>query len=287
MTFIPSLPADETNISENKVPLFKISLAQWSFHRTIHNGSMDTLGFIMAARDKFGIDAVEYVNTLFRSKPDSYWKEMKKVSDDKAVKNVLIMVDDEGALGDSDPKKRSEAIEKHKRWLEAAKELDCHGIRVNANSNGSREEQAKLITDGLTRLADIAQESNLNIMVENHGGLSSHGDWLADVMRRVNRRNCGTLPDFGNFYEYDRYQGVKDLMPFALGISSKSSDFDAKGNETTIDFERMLRIVLNSGFRGYVDIEYEGTKYSEEEGILKSCALLRRLQKESLNWTMQ
>ncbi len=285
VTFGPALFAEIPGDSTVSNPLFRISLAQWSYNRSIREGKMNTLDFIAAARDTFGLDAVEYVSTLFRANPDSYWKTMKKVADDKNVKSLLIMVDDEGWLGDKDAAKRTESIERHKRWLNAARELGCHGIRVNANSSGSREEQAKLIVDGLSRLAEIAHAMQLNVMVENHGGLSSDGAWLADVMNRVNRRNCGTLPDFGNFWEYDRYKGMEELMPFALGVSAKSNDFDENGNETKTDFARMFRIVLNAGFRGYVDIEYEGGRFSEEEGIRKTLLLLRRIQSESLNWT--
>jgi hypothetical protein len=183
----------------------------------------------------------------------------------------------EGALGDPDDAKRAKAVDNHRKWLDLAKHLGCHSIRVNAQSDGDRAEQARLSADGLRRLAELAKPLALNVIVENHGGLSSHGDWLAVVMKAVGMDNCGTLPDFGNFYEYDRYQGVKDLMPFAKAVSAKSYDFDAEGSETKIDYPRMLGLVRAAGYSGWVGIEYEGGRLSEPDGIKATRELLARL----------
>jgi len=195
------------------------------------------------------------------------------------------MIDGEGRLGDPDAKKRSQAIENHRRWIEAAGFLGCHSIRVNAASSGSYDEQQKLAVDGLRRLADVAFEQGMNVIVENHGGLSSNGKWLAGVIKQVNRRNCGTLPDFGNFNLgggklYDRYKGVAELMPYALAVSAKSHDFDEQGNEIHTDYRRMMRIVLDAGYRGHVGIEYEGGKLSEPEGIRATKRLLEKVRDE-------
>jgi L-ribulose-5-phosphate 3-epimerase len=189
---------------------------------------------------------------------------------------VLIMCDGEGDLGDPDAGARAKAVDNHQKWIELAAALGCHSIRVNAASKGTREEQAKLAADGLRRLTEKCAAANLNCIVENHGGLSSHGDWLAEVIRKVDHPRAGTLPDFGNFYEYDRYQGVKDMMPFAKGVSAKSHDFDAQGNETKTDYARMLRIVLGAGYRGRIGVEYEGDRLPEPEGIMATRRLLER-----------
>jgi sugar phosphate isomerase/epimerase len=192
----------------------------------------------------------------------------------------LIMVDGEGALGDPDAAKRTQAVENHRKWLDAAKTLGCATIRVNAQSTGTPDEQQKLAADGLRRLTDIAAPMRLNVIVENHGGLSSHGDWLVGVMKLVNHPRCGTLPDFGNFYDYDRYTAVTEMMPYAKAVSAKSHDFDAAGNETRTDYRRMLQIVLAAKFNSWIGIEYEGETLSEPDGVRATLALLKRMQAE-------
>lgn len=266
-------------VAEEKKRLFRISLAEWSLHRSIFGGKINHLDFAKIARQEFGLDAVEYVNQFFKdkAKDQEYLAEMKKRAEDHGVKSLLIMIDGEGQLGDPDDAKRRQAVENHYRWVEAAKFLGCHSIRVNAASRGSFEEQQKLAADGLRRLCEFAAPLGLNVIVENHGGLSSNGGWLAGVIRMVNLPNCGTLPDFGNFGDYDRYKGVEELMPFAKGVSAKSHDFDDKGNEVHTDYFRMMKIVLDAGYRGYVGIEYEGNKLDELAGIRATKDLLERV----------
>jgi len=263
-------------------PLFKISLAEWSLHRTIFSGSLDNLDFPREAKRTYGIEAVEYVNQFFKDKAKDYdyLTDLSRRAGDEGVQNLLIMCDGLGKLGDPDAKARTQAIENHFPWAEAAKRLGCHSIRVNASSAGSFAEQQKLAADGLSRLAEYAGQFELNVIVENHGGLSSNGSWLAGVMRQVNLPNCGTLPDFGNFHDYDRYQGVEELLPFAKGVSAKSHDFDAAGNETKTDYMRMLKLVLAAGYHGHIGVEYEGKALSESEGIQATKALLERVRDE-------
>ena len=280
---IPSLThaADK----ETKEPMFKISLAEWSLNKSLFNKKLDNLDFAKTAKG-FGIDAIEYVNQFFmdKAKDESYLSELKKRADDVGVKSLLIMCDREGNLGDPDNKKRTQAVENHYKWVEAAKFLGCHSIRVNAASSGSYDEQIKLAADGLRRLTEFADKYGLNVIVENHGGLSSNGAWLAAVMKAVNLPRCGTLPDFGNFRvsateQYDRYKGVDELMPFAKGVSAKSHDFNDKGDETHTDYDKMMQIVVNKhGYRGYVGIEYEGSKLPENEGIVATKKLLARVR---------
>jgi L-ribulose-5-phosphate 3-epimerase len=259
---------------------FEISLAQWSLHRALQSGALKHLDFPRAAKEEHGIDAVEYVNVFFKDASAEHAGELRKRCDGLGVKSLLIMCDGEGALGDPDDARRARAVENHRKWLDAARMLGCHSIRVNAESKGTREEQERLAADGLRRLAERGADLDLNVIVENHGGLSSHGDWLAAVMRRVDHPRCGTLPDFGNFYEYDRYRGVEELMPFAKAVSAKSYAFDERGDETRIDYRRMMRIVVDAGYRGHVGIEYEGGKHSEAEGIRLTRVLLERVREE-------
>jgi sugar phosphate isomerase/epimerase len=261
---------------------FRISLAEWSLHQTIFAGKLDNLDFPRAAKQQFGIEAVEYVNQFFKDKAQDadYIAELAKRAEDEGVTNVLIMCDGLGNLGDPDDKARTEAIEKHYPWVEAAKRLGCHSIRVNAASKGTFDEQQKLAADGLARLSEFASQLDMNVIVENHGGLSSNGEWLAGVMKLVDRPNCGTLPDFGNFHDYDRYRGVEELMPFAKGVSAKSHEFDAEGNEVRTDYARMMKLVLDAGYHGWVGIEYEGKGLAEPDGIMATKKLLERVRDE-------
>jgi sugar phosphate isomerase/epimerase len=267
-------------------PLFKISLAEWSLNRTLFAGELVNMDFPATAKQDYGIEAVEYVNQFFKDKAEdqSYLTELKRRADDNGVQSLLIMCDGEGALGDADDQARTQAVENHYRWVEAAKFLGCHSIRVNARSTGSPEEQRELAVDGLRRLTEFAAERAINVIVENHGGISSNGAWLASVMTAVDHPRCGTLPDFGNFRisegeNYDRYQGVTELMPFAKGVSAKSNEFDENGNERNTDYVRMMRIVLDAGYRGHVGVEYEG-EISEADGIRATKLLLEKVRSQ-------
>lgn len=282
----PTAPATQPAAASGPAtPPFRISLAEWSLHRALGAGTLTNLDFPRAAKDDYGIDAVEYVNSFFKDKArdEGYLRDLKKRCDDLGVRSLLIMCDGEGALGDPDEAQRRKAVENHHRWVEAARFLGCHSIRVNAQSAGSYEEQLARAADGLRRLTEFGAAQEINVIVENHGGLSSNGAWLAAVMRRVDHPRCGTLPDFGNFHlsdgkEYDRYKGVEEMMPFAKAVSAKSHDFDADGNETHTDYRRMLRIVLAAGYHGHVGIEYEGDKLPEPDGIRATKRLLERIR---------
>lgn len=263
-------------------PPFRISLAEWSYHKALQAGRLDHLDFARVARTEFDIGAVEYVNTFFKDKATDarYLAEMNRRAKDHGVFQHLIMIDVEGRLGDPDPGLRTQAVENHKKWVDAARTLGCLTIRVNAESEGPPAEQQKLCADGLRRLTEYGASREINVIVENHGDLSSHGDWLAGVMKLVNHPRCGTLPDFGNFTDYDRYKGVEEMMPFAKAVSAKTYDFDDRGEETTIDYRRMLRIVTGAGFHSWLGIEFEGDRLGEREGVARTKALLERLAEE-------
>lgn len=265
-------------------PLYRISLAQWSLHRAFFGGKLDPLDFAKVTREEFGIDGIEYVNQFYKdkAKDTKYIGQLKQRAADHGVKSLLIMCDGEGRLGDPDDAKRQQAVENHYKWVEAAAELGCHSIRVNAASAGSYEEQQKLAADGLARLTAFAEQHNQNVIVENHGGLSSNGEWLAGVMEMVNHPHCGTLPDFGNFKVsgtewYDRYKGVEELMPYAKAVSAKSHFF-ADGREVYTDYEKMMQIVLDAGYHGWVGIEWEGSQFDEYEGIKVTRRLLEKVR---------
>lgn len=270
---------------------FDISLAEWSLHRTLQAKKITNLDFPKITKNEFGIEAVEYVNQFFKDKArdDAYLRELNSICAGEGVRSVLIMCDGEGNLGDPDPAKRQRAVENHHKWADAAKFLGCHSIRVNAATGGvgSFEEQQKRAADGLSALGEYTSKLAINTIVENHGGLSSNGAWLAGVMRMVGKPYVGTLPDFGNFVvdrakgeEYDRYKGVAELMPFAKGVSAKSHEFNAAGNEIRTDYRRMLQIVKAAGYRGYVGVEYEGGGLDEYAGVRATKALLETVRAE-------
>ncbi|MBO6574496.1 MAG: sugar phosphate isomerase/epimerase [Rhodothermales bacterium] len=278
--------------------LYTISLAQWSLHKAIFAGELDPLDFPVISRDEFAIDGIEYVNGLFtdRRTDEEYLTELRNRCDGAGVQSLLIMCDGEGRIGDPDENARTQTIDNHRRWLDAASFLGCHSIRVNASSEGDWETQKALAADGLRRLTEVAAEQNLNVIVENHGGISSNGQWLAEVMQAVDHPRCGTLPDFGNWHmgdalggEYDPYEGTEELMPFAKAVSFKTHRLaeDPGGphfryNYATqeyfpVDFDRLMRLTLDAGYRDWVGIEYEGSDVDEITGIKRSKAILEHL----------
>ncbi len=273
---------------------FKISLAEWSLNRTLFSGEINNLEFPVFTKNEFGINAVEYVSTFFAGTGKSYINELFQVTNNNGISNVLIMVDGEGNLGDLYKPRRIQAVERHYKWIDTARILGCHSIRVNARGEGTEKQVSACAVDGLGRLAEYGAQAGINVIVENHGDYSSDGKWLSNVITCVNNPFCGTLPDFGNFClkseysegnwkctdEYDKYLGMQEMMPFAKGVSAKSHNFDENGNETGIDFNKMMQIVKDSGYEGYIGIEYEGDKLSEKDGILATRNLLEKIFSE-------
>jgi len=266
--------------------LFDISLAEWSLHRALQSKRMTNLDFPRVAREQYDIGAIEYVNSFFkeRARDEEYLANLKKRCADYGVSSNLIMCDGEGELAHEDPAERQKAIENHYKWIDAAAYLGCYAIRVNAGGGGDRVEKQKRAADSLVKLAEYGRKSNMDVIVENHGGDSSNGEWLAGVMKLANKPHVGTLPDFGNFLVgngewYDRYKGVSELMPYAKAVSAKSHEFDDAGDEVRTDYRRMMKIVVAS-YHGFVGIEYEGDKHTEEDGIRLTKALLERVRAE-------
>ena len=286
-------------LNEDKAPFFKLSLAQWSLHRAIGNNELDPLDFAEKAK-KMGFTGIEYVSGLYTKKIESMGMEvlldaLKAKSKEHGVENVLIMIDGEGDLAASTEKERNQAVENHKKWVDAAQFLGCHSIRVNLFGSNKEDEWISNATIGLKKLAAYGQSKGINVIVENHGGFSSNAELLSRVIKNVDMDNCGTLPDFGNFCvkregggkwdgtcvdEYDKYKGVEEMMPYAKGVSAKSYDFDAAGNETTLDYPRFLKIVKDAGYTGFVGVEFEGSNVSEEKGIELTRNLLLKIGKE-------
>jgi sugar phosphate isomerase/epimerase len=293
------LLAPTFGLSGGAVSNLTVSLAEWSFHRALESGTLDHLDFPSFAKKKFDIGVVEYVNGFFGGKAmnfkeagknTTYLNELLKRSKDAGVINHLIMVDDEGPLSSTVETERLTAVDDHKKWIEAAKILGCLTVRVNLHGEGDPETRKTVSIDSLTRLGEFARPLNINVVVENHGSVTSNGAWMADVMKKVNLKNVGTLPDFGNFCMsdpwgtiqngctdmYDPYKGLSELLPFAKGVSAKTYDFDENGDQILLDYNKLVEIVKNSGFTGYIGIEYEGNRQSEEDGVRMTKALLQR-----------
>jgi len=276
-----------------KKSTLQISLAEWSLHKQLFAKKIDNLDFPGIAKKQFGISVVEYVNQFFKDKATdtAYLNSLLQRCKDNGVTNHLIMIDGEGGLGETDAATRNKAVENHYKWVDAAKHLGCKTIRVNAYGTSSREEVMKAAVEGLGKLGEYGQKAGINIIVENHGGYSSDGQWLAAVMKEVGKKNVGILPDFGNFClkregnkcveEYDRYKGTKEMMPYAKGVSAKTYDFDAAGNCIETDYAKIFKIVKDANFSGYIGIEYEGDKLSEEEGIKQTKLLIQKQAKKS------
>ena len=271
-----------------KIGDFKISLAEWSLHKALFakGATITNMDFPRIAREQFGIEAVEFVNQFFKDKAhDSvYLKALKGRADDQGVTCVLIMIDGEGDLSAKDDAARTKAVENHKKWVDAAVALGCHSIRVNTGSNYGPTD-VNTVAEVCGRLADYGAANKINVICENHGGPSSNPDALVALIKAVNKPNFGTLPDFGNFprlknggYEIDVYNAIARMMPFAKGVSAKSHDFGPDGRETMLDYARILKIVTDAGYSGYVGIEYEGDGLSEPEGIKATKALLESVR---------
>lgn len=282
------LAQQENIVSQDTSPRFQYSLAQWSLHRALQSQKLDPMDFAEKAKE-FGFTGVEYVSTFYKGKSQDtiYLAALKQKAEDQGIQSVLIMVDGEGDLGVMDETTRNQAVENHYKWVDAAAFLGCHSIRVNLNGTGTETEIADAGVLALKKLSVYAKKKNINIIVENHGGNSSHGVWLKSVISRANMPNCGTLPDFGNFCiekdgngkctrEYDRYKGVWELMPYAKGVSAKSYDFDENGEESTINYLNMYEIIQKTDYKGFIGIEYEGDRLSEDEGIRATMALVKK-----------
>jgi sugar phosphate isomerase/epimerase len=293
----PKAGTDSATSADGGNLFFKISLAQWSLHKALKSGQIKNIDFPSIAKNEYGIDAVEYVNQFFQdhATDQAYLTDLKNRCSDLGVTNVLIMCDDEGELANADAAVRKKSAENHYKWVDAAKFLGCHSIRVNCFGSGTAEEVAKQGADGLHILSEYASQANINVIVENHGGYSSDGQWLTGVIKSVNMGNCGILPDFGNFCTrrekgdmwespclewYDKYKGVEEMMPFAKGVSAKSYTFDESGNCREVDFERMLGIVKAAGYTGHIGIEFEGEDMPEPDGIRATKKLLETAGKK-------
>lgn len=287
------MPISTPLFAQTSTPL-QISLAQWSLNRAFKAGELKALDFAAITRNTYELDAVEYVASFYqeqKNNPD-FWANMLQRSDAEGIKNLLIMVDEEGDLGNPESNARSKAIENHYGWVDAAKAIGCHSIRVNAFGTGERTIIKAALVEGMGRLCEYGGQAGINILIENHGLYSSEADFIVDVIREVDSPFMGTLPDFGNWcttekwggtrddsceHAYDMVEGVKAFMPYAKGVSAKSYDFDEGGGQPRIDYKNILKVVQDAGYHGYIGIEYEGDDLSEPDGIMATKKLIEKV----------
>lgn len=283
------------NTAANMTP--KISLAQWSLNRAFFSKKLDPINFASIAKTSFGISAIEYVNQFYaeHASDEKFWREMAKRAADAEVQSLIMMVDEEEKLGDSNAATRKTAIESHYKWVNAAKLLGCHSIRVNAFGDGNPDALEASLVDGLSQLTAYAAKEDIHIILENHGLHTSNADFIIGIIKAVNNPYLGTLPDFGNWClnaewgstqktkkctnVYPPEEGMAKLLPYAKGVSAKSYSFDADGFDTVIDYPQLLQLVKNSDFNGHIGIEYEGENMSEPEGIKATKALIEKVWK--------
>lgn len=298
ITAFDSKTKKKTISSSIEKKFFKISLAQWSIHKMIDEGKISPYSFAELAK-KWGFEGLEYVNDLYKDVMNAknksialkqFVKKNNELAQQHELKNLLIMIDNEGDLSVTNKNDQLNAIENHKLWIETAAQMGCHSIRINLFGTNNISDWKKTSIESLGAIADFAKPYDLNILVENHGYLSSNAKLLVEVINTVNKNNCGILPDFGNFClrregderwdtpcieEYDKYVGIKELMYKNMGsVSAKSYDFDKNGYETTINYERMMKILKEANFSGYIGVEYEGESLSEEAGTKATRDLL-------------
>ena len=301
------------NIDKSKLD---IGLQMYSFAPLIMQGKFDLLGFPDLVKNTYGINGAEYWSIPFmgRENDKDFLNDIKRRSDDNGVDNLIILVDDIDiktmqsgpSLASSNKNDRDTAIDYHKKWIDVAKEIGCHSIRVNLKSDES--DNKKILdnsSESISRLIEFSKQDNISIVIENHGGITADADWLVSLIKNVDNKYVGTLPDFGDYNfcvdrgalnfddigkvcknQYDKYLGVKKLMPYAKGVSAKSHEFGKDGEELSTNYSRMIKIISESNYKGYITIEYEGammgmfggegTYLNPHEGILATKKLINK-----------
>ena len=261
----------------------KLAVQQYSFNRQLRSGELAMIDYPRTVVKGTGIKALEYYNGHMEEKArdTGFFEEVRKRCDDLGAVNTMMLCKSKDALDSPDPEIRASAIEGYRPWLDATKILGGQYIRVDVRSDGDPDEQKKHAADGLTALCEVAgSEYELGIVVENHGGHSGNGKWVAELMETVALDNCGTLPDFQNFKEYDPYMGIEEMMPYAKIVCAKAKAFDEAGNEINVDYRRMLKIVKDSGYTGYIGIEFEGHGVDPIAGINLTKELIETVMTE-------
>lgn len=247
----------------------KISLATWSIVRSHRAGVWKLPDVARICREDFGIDGIEYVTGFFDSVNYGYLQSLNRQAEEHGVENVLIMVDGEGPMVAEEKSERMQAAINHRKWVDIAGYLGCHAIRCNAFGGGPTYDEdpdsIQRAAESFSALVEYAREFEINIIIENHGGLSSDPRWLPDLCQAMDSNHFGLLPDYGNYNldEVNVYEAIDQAMPYAKGVSVKAG-WQPDGSHPQYDVERLLGISLESGYSGYWGIE-SGLRRSRDD----------------------
>ena len=255
-----------------------ISLAAWSLVREFREGKWKNLDLPRICREDFGINGLEFVNSFFELPTERYLNQLKKNAAEHGVTLVLIMVDGEGNMSAMEKKERMQAALNHRKWVDIAASLGCHAIRCNVGgpSKDYDQDTMKRAADSFGNLVEYASQYPLNVILENHGGASSNPDMMIGLMKAINSPNFGTLPDFGNIYEFDRYESIRKLVAYAKGISVKTK-FKPNGTHPDYDLEKLLKICMEEGYHGFYGIEQESPDANSWQAVRWSKAVIDRV----------
>eukprot|EP00913_Durusdinium_trenchii_P028447 g26675.t1 len=239
------------------------------------------LDFAGIARKRFGIDAIEYVSSYFGSRmpADSVVQKTNRQAAEHRVRQIMIAIDDCGALAEANNTKRKASVRLHRSWIDIAKTLGCHAVSVRIDGTGTEAAQLQKAAESLSELAEYGTKNKIHVLISNQNKIAANARWLVSLLKQVNSENCGAAPSFRGFGSADPYAGMKLLMPFAKGIGATSHEFDRSGKEAKVDFAKMMNIVLDAGYRGYVGIEYVGKMLDEDAGIRATKDLLEGIRK--------
>jgi hydroxypyruvate isomerase len=231
-----------------------ISLAQWALVDEVRAGKWKTTEFAKIAREDFGLNGIEYVNTLFEVPTEDYLKTLKKNAEDHNVTSVLIMVDSEGDGCMPTAEGRRQFEINHRKWIDAARYLGCSAIRTNCRGpeGVDKNEALKWAVESYNMLLEYAASAQINVVIENHGGVSNDADFMVALMKQVDSPYFGTYPDWREpSKEFDNYTYLEKTLPYAGGMSYRNQPTE----ELTA---KMIRLTKSSGYRGWYGIESSG-----------------------------
>jgi hypothetical protein len=241
---------------------FKLSLNERSIAPAIESGLVDHLDFTRIAREELDIRAVDYVTSLFREKlhDESYLTEMNRRAAEFGVRNVLLIVENEGDLACEDNSQRKQSLKKHLSMIDVGQALGCSGVCVQPRGTGDSDEVAKRLVGSLQSLCEVGELRKINVMVSNRGISNISPEWLLRVVDAVGNTKCGIFSYFDGFKHLNPTEGLEKVMPSSKGVCAVSKSTEDSRELHEKRFREMLEIVSNSGYRGYLSLEYQGNQ---------------------------
>ena len=244
-----------------------ISLAQWALVQEIRDGKWKNLDFPRVAREDFGLNGIEFVNTLFEVPTANYLNQLKKNADDHGVEMVLIMVDHEGDGCEPTAELRKQFVINHRKWIDIAQYLGCKSIRTNCRGpeNVDKDEALKWAAESYHMLLEHAMEAGIGVSIENHGGVSNDADWMVSLLKEVNNLYFGSYPDWRSpTDDFDNINYLEKMLLWALGMSYRNQPTEAGS-------AKMIKMCHDAGYRGWYGIESSG-----REAIMQGKELLKK-----------